>query len=521
MDLQAIPKKPGAYLFKDGRGRVIYVGKAKDLRNRVSSYFAKDAHRDDKVRGIVENHASVEFIVTDSEYEAFLLEANLIKKHRPRYNAILMDDKSYPYILVTKEEFPRAVVVRESRDKGVRFGPFTDVKRVRAALEGLKVAFGVRGCSRRIDGTGRVCLQFHMGRCKGPCAGMVSKQEYAKSVAELVSFIKGGRSDVIQDIEQQMWNASASHQFEKAASLRNRLFGLRRLIDRQRVVSRGRESFDVVGIATAGTKAVAQILCVREGRLEDEKTVSLSHVEGYDASGILEALCSQFYGLSDSLPEMIVVEERPRSPFLSRFLTKRAGRAVEFIVPGYGAKRDLLELAIANAHEKMGSPKAGLARLKDRLGLKKLPSRIECFDISNIGDRWAVGSMVTFRDGMPDKSLYRHFRIKWVEGQNDVAMLAEVVGRRFMHAEWGMPDLVVVDGGALQVSSVARVLRLIKADVPLVGLAKQREELFVPGKTAPIRAPLLDAGLVILRRCRDEAHRFAKAYHSKLRSKSF
>jgi excinuclease ABC subunit C len=538
--LKGLPAKPGVYLFRSGRGSVLYVGKAKSLRSRVRSYFRGGDSRLGLDR-LIERVEQIEVIVTSTEVEAFHLEQNLIKRYRPTFNVRLRDDKSYPYIAVTVEdEYPRVMFTRERHRRGVvYFGPYASAKKVRETLDVLNRVFPYRPCEGPQPGrhSGIPCLDYHIDRCLAPCVGYVTKEDYREIVGRVIEFLSGETRPVLHELEEKMHAAAERQEFEEAARYRNRLTAVRHLAERQAADKRAIGTVDVVGIAAAGRTAAVQVFPLRGGRLVDRHTFYLENEAGEDVPQLLESFCLEYYGGAPSVPPLIVVPpEVGPTDALAGYLSDLRGSKVEVRAARRGEKRRLQELAQQNAELALESDAANrerkrlrrieaLEELRECLNLESLPIRIECFDISNIQGESPVGSMVVFQDAVPKKAHYRKFGIKGVEGQDDFAMMAEVISRRFARAREvteerydegfaAIPNLVVVDGGKGQLSAALAAVQ--EYDLPrlaVIALAKREEEVFVPGRSEPIALPADSAGLQLLQRIRDEAHRFALGFH--------
>ncbi len=542
--LKGLPAKPGVYLFRDAKGTVLYVGKAKSLRARVRSYFRGGDSRLGLDR-LIERVEQIEVIVTSTEVEAFHLEQNLIKRYRPTFNVRLRDDKSYPYIAVTVEdEYPRVMFTRERHRRGVTyFGPYASAKKVRETLDVLNRVFPYRPCEGPQPGrhSGIPCLDYHIDRCLAPCVGYVTKEDYRAIIERVIEFLSGDSRPVLRELEEKMHDAAERQEFEEAARYRNRLTAVRHLAERQAADKRAIGTVDVVGIASGGRTAAVQIFPLRGGRLVDRHTFYLENEAGEDVPQLLESFCLEYYGGAPSIPPLIVVPpDVGPTDALSGFLSDLRGSRVEVRPSRRGEKRRLLELAQQNAELALESDAANrerkrlrrieaLEELRECLNLESLPIRIECFDISNIQGSSPVGSMVVFQDAVPKKAHYRKFGIKGVEGPDDFAMMAEVVSRRFARTKEvtaerydegfaAIPNLVVVDGGKGQLSAALASLQAYDLPrVAVIALAKREEEVFVPGRPEPIVLPGDSAGLQLLQRIRDEAHRFALGFHRRRR----
>jgi excinuclease ABC subunit C len=538
--LRTLPAQPGVYLFRGREDAVLYVGKAKSLRARVRSYFRGGDARVGMER-LLERVESIEVIVTQSEGEALHLEQNLIKRHRPPFNIRLRDDKSYPYIAVTVEDdFPRVMFTRERHRRGVvYFGPYSSAKKVRETLDVLNRVFPYRPCEGPQPGrrSGVPCLDYHIERCLAPCVGYVTKDEYRRIIDGVIEFLSGETEPIQRELERQMHDAAGRQAFEEAARYRNRLYAIRHLAERQAADRRDLGTVDVIGIASRGDVAAVQVFPLRDGRLVDRHGFTLENVAGQDLATLLEAFCLEYYGNAPSVPPLVVVPASVgEARGLEEFLSARRGSRVEVRGAQRGEKRRLQELAQRNAEialegEELAAERRrtrrieALEELREALNLESLPIRIECFDISNIQDESPVGSMVVFQDAAPKRAHYRKFAVRHTGGQDDFAMMGEVISRRFARlvpatAEgWDegfgtAPNLVVVDGGRGQLSAALEAMSAYDLPrVAAISLAKREEEVFVPGRAEPIVLDRDSPGLQLLQRIRDEAHRFALGFH--------
>ncbi len=544
--VETLPHRPGVYLMRDVGGTVIYVGKAIDLRNRVRTYFQPSSWEDAKVRAIVSEIGDLEFIVTDSELEALILEANLIKEHRPRYNVRLKDDKRYPYIKITwADPFPRVLITRRMEQDGSRyFGPFTSSAAVRQTLELLRKSFPYLTCDREIHGHDtRPCLYYDIKLCLGPCIGAVTQEEYRAMIQDLVRFLEGRSDQVIADLEARMRAAADALDFEQAASLRDQLRSVRRIVEQQKIVSSISSDQDVIAFARADGDACVQVFFIRGGKLLGREYFVLEGAQGEDTQEVMAAFLKQFYEEAAYVPaEVLLPEQVEEALVIEQWLRRKRGAKVTLHVPRRGRKRDLVAMAAANATETLAALRSqweadahkheqALAELQMALELPVAPVRIECYDISTTQGTEMVGSMVVFVHAVPRKSDYRRFVVRDVVGQNDYAAMREVLTRRFRRWQTAMsdgvlgsrdikgwaklPDLLIVDGGKGQLNVAVEVLRAfdLLGRVPVAGLAKQHEELFLPGRSAPVRLPARSEGLFLVQRVRDEAHRFAITHH--------
>ncbi|MBW3595425.1 MAG: excinuclease ABC subunit UvrC, partial [Actinobacteria bacterium] len=544
-----IPAKPGVYMFRDQAGRVVYVGKAKSLRARLHNYFGGELHP--RTRAMIEAASDVEWIVASNEVEALHLEVSLIKQHRPRYNVRYRDDKSYPYLAVTlDEEYPRARVLRGQKRKGVRYyGPFAHAYAIRDTLDLLLRTFPVRTCSQgvfdRARRRGKPCLLFHIERCSGPCVKTVDAEEHRRIVMELCDFLDGNTQPVLKRLEASMSEAASRQEYEMAAKYRDQLENVRKAIEKQQMVSSEREEMDVIGVAEDQLEAALQIFFVRRGRVTGRKGFIVDKVEDLDTPELLARFLERHYIENDVPREVLVPLEPEDRDLIERWLATKRGTKVRIRIPQRGEKRTLLATVTENAQEsfvrhrlKRSTDFAARSRqlneLQNYLGMEEAPLRIECFDISNIGPTEAVGSMVVFEDGLPKRSDYRRFSIKWTEGPNDVAMMGEVIRRRFARyleertdgSKQGRrfaypPNLVVIDGGKGQLNRAVEVMgELGVHGVKVVALAKRMEEIWDPARPdEPVRIPRGAEALYLMQQIRDEAHRFALAYHRLKRGK--
>ncbi len=553
--LAKLPDRPGVYLMRDSRGRVLYVGKAQSLRNRVRQYWQKSragsgSQAPLRIEQAIDRVADVEYTLTDTVSEALLLEGTLIKRHQPRFNVRLKDDKSYPYIKVTlTDDFPRIERTRKLPQDGSRyFGPYASASSVDEAMNLIRRLFPFRTCTIDIKegerALPRPCLLYHIKRCQGPCIEAISKDAYRADIDQVMLFLEGRKETVAKALHKEMQVASDLMEYERAAALRDKVKAIERTMESQKMAAFKRADEDVLGYARAGNEAAVQLFAIREGTTIGRDVFLLENLgDGPDEEAI-SAFIKQYYATAGSVPPRVLVPSvLPDAEELTAFLEARRGTKVALSVPQRGEGRALMDLAGRNAGETLsreqarwmadeGKTLAALEELADAIGLPAPPLRIECYDISNIQGAYTVGSMVVFEDGRPRSGEYRRFRIKTVQGPNDFASHQEVLRRRFarsMAAEegsaeelrWRMPDLVIIDGGKGQVSAAREVMDAMGLhDLPLVGLAKEREELFRPGESAPIVLPATSQALYMVQRLRDEAHRFAITYHRKLRAQA-
>jgi excinuclease ABC subunit C len=545
------PNLPGVYLFRDERGEVLYVGKALSLRKRLASYLPAVAGKDvgrlaAKVNEMVGRATTVEWIVTRNEVEAFLLEQNLIKQHRSPFNIRLRDDKSYPYIMVTAEdEFPRVVFTRQPHRRGnLYFGPFSSAAKVRDTLDALGRVFPLRTCRGRQPGrrSGSPCLQFHIKRCPGPCVGAVTAVEYAAMVDQVVDFLSGREPEVMARLDRAMQEAAARQDFESAAVFRDRLEALRHVLERQQVESSSLGSADIVGMAVDDWGANVQVFITRDGRLADRRSLTFVNVAGAATQEVFERFVAEYYGSAAGVPaELIAPAGIRQTAGVASWLETLRGKRVDVRQAERGDKRRLQELADRNAvltlaHERLREERSrerrlgALTALEDALGLERPPMRIEGFDISNLGAENIVASMVVFEGGVAKKADYRKFAIRSTDGQDDVGAMHEAIVRRFAGGSSNdrsydasfeaVPDLVVVDGGKGQLNAALEALRSagLESVVTAISLAKREEEVFVPWSPDALEMAPDDQGVLLLRRVRDEAHRFALGFHRAKRS---
>jgi excinuclease ABC subunit C len=554
--LKTLPTKPGVYQYFDASGKLIYVGKAINLRNRVRSYFHVSADHGPKTERLVAEIADLEWIITDSELEALLLESNLIKRHKPRFNIRLKDDKRYPYIKVEwQNAYPKIVTVRKMAQDGARYyGPFTNAGAVYQTLDTLRRIFPYLTCDREITGKDpRACLYYDIRLCNGPCIGAVTQDEYRATIDGLCHFLEGKSDEVLIDIERKMNEAAEAMQFERAAVYRDQVKSLRHIVERQKVISTAQNDQDVLAFARDKGDACVQIFLIRQGKLIGREYFVLEGAEDEDTRQVMAEFLTQFYDDAAYVPPEVVLPveiEAQEAGIIAQFLKQKRGAQVTLNVPKEGPTADLVKLAADNALETLTALKAqwdadshraeqALKEVADGIGLNALPARIECFDISNTQGTNTVASMVVFVNGIPRKSDYRKFNIKTVEGPNDFESMREALTRRFRRyfdakaAEPPpgkkidpsfsvLPDLLIIDGGKGQLGVAVEVLKEFElfGQVPVCGLAKQQEEIFLPGRPDSILLPRQSQGLYLVQRVRDEAHRFAITAHRAKRAKT-
>lgn len=552
-----IPESPGSYQFKDAHGRVIYVGKASNLRSRVSQYFQDARHLHPRTVAMVNAAETVEWIEVRNEVEALMLEYNLIKQHRPRFNVRLRDDKSYPFLAVTvDEQWPRAVVMRGTKRKGTRyFGPYAHAYAIRDTLDLLLRTFPVRTCSpgkfNQHSKLGRPCLLFHIEKCSGPCVGEVEKQSYDAMVTGLCEFLEGDVEAVVSELESKMQRAAEAQEYEVAGRTRDRLHAVRRASEKQLMVGERDEDFDVIAVADDELEASVQVFFVRKGRVLGRKGYILDKVEELSVAGVVGRTIESLYGDPPPLgvPKFVLVPELPaESSVYEEWLKSLRGTRVDIRVPQKGDKRELLATVTRNASEEFlrhrlrrasdhNARSRALTELQDALGLPEAPLRIECYDMAHLQGQDYVGSMVVMEDGLPVKREYRKFKVRTVEGNDDYAAMGEVLRRRLeayvterdTPRDEGSkpgkfaypPQLLLVDGGKGQLGVAIQVIAELglEDEIPIASLAKRYEEVYVPGRSEPVRIGRGSDALFMLQRIRDEAHRFANTFHREVRGK--
>ncbi len=528
--LSHLPDKPGVYLMKDAGGKIIYVGKAVNLKNRVRSYFQSSRGHSPKTLALVARIADLEFIVTASEIEALILECNLIKKHRPKYNISLRDDKSFPYVKVTvNEQYPQVYVTRRVVKDGARyFGPYTDAGAIHETVALLRRLFPLRSC-RKLDAP-RPCLQHHIKRCLAPCAGKVDEKTYGEMIRAVLLLLEGRSDDVVKELKRRMAKAAGNLEFERAARLRDQVAAVEKVVEKQNIVT-GAGDQDAVGLARSAAGTCAQVFFIRSGKLVGREHFLLTGGEDEEDAAALAAFVKQYYSQAAFIPrEVLLPEALPEQELLAEWLSGMKGSRVRVEAPKRGTKRDLVVMAADNAAvvlkeqaDRLAADTrrtaGAVAELAEYLGLPAPPARIECFDISHIQGAETVASMVVFGDGAASKDEYRRYKLRTVEGKpDDFASMAEVIGRRFRGAE-ALPGLVIIDGGKGQLNAALAVARELGVTVPMVGLAKEFEHIFREGESEPLILPRNSQALFLVQRIRDEAHRFAITYHRKLRAR--
>ncbi|MBI4233000.1 MAG: excinuclease ABC subunit UvrC [Chloroflexi bacterium] len=567
--LKAVPEKPGVYLFRDASAQVLYVGKASSLRQRLRAYFSPHGPLDPKIRRMVQRAADFEFLVTHSESEALILENTLIKRHRPPYNTRLRDDKTYPYIKIDlKEEFPLVYITRRVANDGARyFGPFASAGSVRRALDLLKRLFPYRSCTKPITGHDpRPCLEYFIHRCAAPCTGLAGREEYQEIIQQVILFLEGRTEAVLRQLQDRMHEAAERLEFERAATLRDQVQAIQRVQEEQKVVTLRQEDLDAVALAQGRDEAWVEVFFIRRGKLIGRDHFIMEGTQGESPSRVLSEFVKQFYDRASFVPPLLLLQHPlQEAELIQTWLQQRRGGRVALRTPARGERRKLVRMVAENAAEGIKAARVKLLaegdalegamrELQEALSLPRLPSRIECYDISNIRGTDAVGSMVVFEGGKARSAHYRRFKIRTVQGIDDYSMMQEVLKRRFRrlgaslgkatppvaqaetppeaagpaapHRDseaWGIvPDLVLIDGGKGHLSAALQVfleLGIGTDAVPLAAIAKEQEELFVPSVPEPIMLPRTSQGLYLVQRVRDEAHRFAITYHQKLRSR--
>ena len=550
--LPSVPSKSGVYLFKDTSSKFLYVGKAANLRNRLRSYFGTPYGLAPKIRRLMHQAVDFEFVVTDSESEALILENTLIKRHRPHFNTRLRDDKTYPYIKIDPtEDFPQVYFTRRVLNDNARyFGPFANTGSIRKTLDLIKKLFPYRSCTKPITGKdARPCLEYYIHRCVAPCVGYADQKSYRGVIDQVLMFLEGKTGEVVRLLNRRMAKAAENLQFEQAARIRDQVRAIKKVNEEQKVVSLRSQDMDVVAMAQDPNEAWVEVFFIRKGKLVGRDHFIMEGVQDEGEGKVIATFIQQFYDRASYIPPLVLIQHAAdETVLLTEWLGTRRGGPVALLVPSRGEKRKLLSLVAENAAQGLsmsklrrqsgqGTLEIALMEIQEALSLPRLPRRVECYDISNISGTDAVGSMVVFQAGAPNKQHYRRFKIKTVEGPNDFAMMRELLQRRFKHMakqdnnsldseankSWeNIPDLVLIDGGKGHLSAVHEVfveMGISTDQVPLASLAKQEEEVFVPHSPEPMILPRNSQGLFLVQRIRDEAHRFAITYHQKLRSK--
>ncbi len=544
--IKRMPHRPGVYLMRDAGRRILYVGKAADLFKRVRSYFQSPRKLNRKTRHMVARVVDIDFYIASSEEEALIMELNFIKQYRPHYNISLKDDKTFPYLKIDlNEEWPRVYITRRfEQDGGRYFGPFSSGWSVKQTLHVLQRLFPLRICSKPLTGlAARPCLEYHLGHCLAPCTGQVSRQDYDQAIKDVTLFLEGKREKVVKELKARMDKTAATMDFERAALLRDQIQALQNVIEGEKVAAVIRGEEDVIAFVQDGDQAYVQVLFVRTNKLTGRESFLLQGTSEEEPAQIMTSFVKQYYSSCPQIPPLLLLQYPVEDKEVIRqWLRGRRGAALDIQLPRRGVKKQLVDIAAENARQgleqlkikEMATAKSldgALAELQKELKLDAPPRRLEAYDISNIQGTSAVGSMVVFEKGRPRPAHYRRFKIKTVEGANDYAMLQEVLRRRFKHAgkttsssdAWAiMPDLILIDGGKGQLNAALEIIKEAGVAAPVIGLAKQHEEIFVPRRKNPIVLPKSSPGLHLLQRLRDEAHRFAISYFSNVhRRKSF
>ena len=541
--LADFPEKPGVYIMKDKRNRIIYVGKAVSLKHRVRSYFQSQKNLPVKVASMVSKIEDIEYIVTDSEVEALILECNLIKFHKPRYNILLRDDKQYPYIRITlNERFPRIEVVRTVKKDGARyFGPYANAGAMREAIDVINKIFPIRSCKKDLSEVPideRPCLNYHIKRCLAPCQGFVKDEEYNEMINNIIMFLEGKRETLVKQLKDRMQEAAEKLDFERAAVLRNQISALEKVLEKQKVVSTDMIDQDIIAMARGSGIVCIQVFFIREGKLISREPFILNNTDDIERQEILTSFVKQFYNNAHCIPKEIIIDEDiDDRDTIEEWLSRKKGQKVYVLIPKRGEKKKLAQMVAENARAYLEQVESreererirnlqALEELKKFLNLKELPQRIEAFDISNTQGTESVASMVVFEDAQPKKEDYRKFKIKTVEGPNDFESMKEVISRRFKRALSGdrkfqkLPDLLLIDGGKGQLKYAREALKeLGLSHILTIALAEEYEHIFVEGRDDPIVLPENSEALFLVQRVRDEAHRFALSFHRSLRSK--
>ena len=541
--LADFPEKPGVYIMKDKRNRIIYVGKAVSLKHRVRSYFQYQKNLPVKVASMVSKIEDIEYIVTDSEVEALILECNLIKFHKPRYNILLRDDKQYPYIRITlNERFPRIEVVRTVKKDGARyFGPYANAGAMREAIDVINKIFPIRSCKKDLSEVPideRPCLNYHIKRCLAPCQGFVKDEEYNEMINNIIMFLEGKRETLVKQLKDRMQEAAEKLDFERAAVLRNQISALEKVLEKQKVVSTDMIDQDIIAMARGSGIVCIQVFFIREGKLISREPFILNNTDDIERQEILTSFVKQFYNNAHFIPKEIIIDEDiDDRDTIEEWLSRKKGQKVYVLIPKRGEKKKLAQMVAENARAYLEQVESreererirnlqALEELKKFLNLKELPQRIEAFDISNTQGTESVASMVVFEGAQPKKEDYRKFKIKTVEGPNDFESMKEVISRRFKRALSGdrkfqkLPDLLLIDGGKGQLKYAREALKeLGLSHILTIALAEEYEHIFVEGRDDPIVLPENSEALFLVQRVRDEAHRFALSFHRSLRSK--
>jgi excinuclease ABC subunit C len=539
--LPQLPTGPGVYLMRDDEGNILYVGKAANLRHRVRSYYNAGQKLSPKLSRLVARVNDLDFFVTNTEQEALILELNLIKKHHPRYNVRLKDDKTFPYLKIDlNQNWPRVCITRHlEEDGGHYFGPFASAKSVRQTLKVIKGIFPFRSCSKLITGTNRrPCLEYHIDHCLGPCIGAVNRKEYSEVIKQIICFLEGKQEIVIKELQNKMEKAAKTLDFERAALLRDQIQAIDRVIEGQRISTAVRNEQDVLALASDKDRACVQVFFIRNGKIIGRESFIVEGTRYENPDQIMTNFIKQFYSSCPYIPPLLLIQYPVEDMVtIKNWLQRKRGAKVHIQVPCRGNKKQLVRIVAENARQSLAQLKikhlaapeviaTALTEVKKELNLPSTPLRMEGYDISNLQGKMAVGSLVVFDKGKPKRANYRRFRIKTVHTTNDYAMLQEVLKRRFKRGKeasdaWAiLPDLVLIDGGKGQLGAARAIMTEIGAgSIPTASLAKEKEEIFIPQKTEPIILPRNSPGLQLLQRLRDEAHRFALGYHQNIRKR--
>jgi excinuclease ABC subunit C len=523
-----MPQKPGVYFMKDKAGNILYIGKAKNLKNRLSSYFSGHVENN-RTRALISHVSSIDTAITDTEIEALVLENNLIKRYKPKYNIELKENNQYPYLKITRETYPRILKTRvRSKDGGMYFGPYTNVKNLNRIIRSITDIFPIRRCTVNLDNAPRStpCINYNLKKCACPCCGYIDRDQYNSMVNQVVMFLKGQNSSLLGRIEEEMRLEAEKQNFERAIELRERYRAIEHLLSEQKITSRGLENDDIIGMSCSKDICAFTVMKRREGKIigKNDYTVHIT------LGNVLEQFLLLYYEDAADVPDRILLPARLESTTsMHEYFRKQFNKRISLTVPSKGVTARLTAMASRNAEQYRKEeiyridPRTSLAELKNVLGLDSCPRVIEAFDVATILGDFSVASMVQFRGGKPDKKAYRKFRIKYVEEQNDIEMIKEVVGRRYqriLNEQEPLPDLVMVDGGRMQAQGARLVLDSLHLQhIPVIGLAKKHEDIYRPDSDQPLRLERRNEGLRLLMALRDEAHRFANTYHVTLRSK--
>lgn len=539
--LDALPATPGVYQFKDADGKIIYVGKAQNLRTRVRQYFHRSRPTDPRIDAMIEKIADVELTVTNTEVEALILEANLIKRHKPRYNVVLKDDKSYPFIVITQEAFPRVLVTRRRNIVGKYFGPYTDVKSMRFALKTIRDIFMIRSCNYDLteetitNHKYKVCLDYHIKKCEGPCEGFVSKERYNSMINQVLQILRGRSRSVLETLQREMNVLAENMHYEEAALIRNRIQALQVYSEKQKIVDSKETERDIFAVISKDDDACSVIFKIRDGKMIGSQHIYLENIQGKTVEELIESVLERYYLDQEDIPlEVMLSDEITNASIIQEWLAKKSGHTVTIEAPKSGDKTKLISLVKTNAQFWLDELEVArlkrsdfipnsLRSLQRDLRLSVVPRRIECFDVSNLQGTDTVASLVVFVDAKPKRGEYRKYRIHSVSGPDDFASMQEVVERRYariLEENKVLPDLIIIDGGKGQLSSAVEVLNKLSINkIPILGLAKRLEEIFLPTQSESLLLPRTSSALRLLQRIRDEAHRFAITYHRTVRAK--